>query len=130
MTSEESSRLAVLEAAVDDLRRALARAKPGQIRTMAHTHRCPACNGGVLLHFKRVGDVAHGKMIDLTLQKDFSAWWGVKMAAGALEAYACKNCRLVEWHAVSLDDVQPDGETVVELTAHDDPNANIEGPYR
>ena len=36
--------------------------------------------------------------------------------------------RLVEWHAITLDDIQPDGEDVIELTAP--PPDPPSGPYR
>lgn len=47
----------------------------------------------------------------------------------ALEAYACRNCRLVEWHASTLDDVVADGQEAIELVALDDAPV-ADAPYR
>jgi hypothetical protein len=95
---------------------------------MRDTHRCPTCGGTRVLHFRRIGEVAGDRMIDFALQKDYSAFWGMKLSAGVLEAFACRACRLVEWHAISLDDVVPDGEQVVELPA--EPPVPPASPYR
>jgi hypothetical protein len=53
----------------------------------------------------------------------------VRLNAGIVEAFACRDCRLVEWHAVSLDDVEPDGVTVVAIDEPDEPTVD-DGPYR
>jgi len=97
--------------------------------SMRATGRCPACNGRRLLHFKRIKDVAHNGTVDMSLQKDYSVWWGVKLSAGTLEAFACRACKLVEWHAVTLDDVVPDGADVVELEGAGD-DVPPSDPYR
>src|SRR5262249_52010297 len=79
-------RIAKLEAVVEELSVALERSSPQpKIHSMRHTHRCPSCNGGKLLHFRRVQDVAHNGMVDLALQKNYSMWWGLKLSAGVLE---------------------------------------------
>ena len=129
MDKAHREQIAALAAAVADLQAEVEHLRKGRIRAMRETHRCSACGGTRLLHFKRIKDVAEGRMVDLALQKEFSAWWGVKLSAAALEAFACRNCRLVEWHAISLDDVQPDGDEVVELegSAPEPPSAS---PYR
>jgi hypothetical protein len=127
--SKRDARLTALEAAVAELRAQLAHARRPQIRSMRVTHRCPACNGGRLLHFRTIKDVTHGAVMNLSLQKDYSAWWGVKLSAGTLEAYACCGCRLVEWSAVTLDDIKPDGTDVVEITAPAEREPDT-GPYR
>lgn len=127
--AERDTRIASLEAALTELRRELAQAQRPRIRSMRSTGRCPSCGGGRLLHFRAVKDVGHGHLHDLSLQKDYSKWLGLKDSNGPLEVFACRGCRLVEWSAATLDDVVPDGQTVVELVAAEDPDPN-EGPYR
>jgi hypothetical protein len=129
MTSDPASRIAALEAAVADLRDELKRVRNSRRRSMRDTHRCPMCGATRILHFRNVRDVAQNQMVSFALQKQYSAWWGLKDVAGALEAFACRGCRLVEWHAISLEGVEVDGEEVVELEppAEPDPGAS---PYR
>jgi hypothetical protein len=110
----DRARIAALEATVSDLRDELQRMRTPR-RSMRETYRCSACGGTKVLHFAHVKDLAHNGMIDLALQKEFSSFWGLKSSGGALEAFVCRNCRLVEWHAISLDDVRPDGTEVIEL---------------
>lgn len=114
--ADRDARIHALEARVAELDAQLRRPR---MTSMRATGRCPACSGQRVLHFRKIKDVAHGGVHDLSLQKDYSPWWGVKLVAGALEAYACRTCKLVEWHAVTLDDVKPDGEDVVELIIDD-----------
>ncbi len=86
------------------------------------------CGGRRILHFRKIQEMTHGGMVDLSLQKEYSTWWGMKHSAGALEAYACRNCRFIEWHAISLDDVTPDGKEVVEIESAERPMDPA--PYR
>ena len=65
--SDRDARLTALEAAVADLRKELAVARRPQMRSMRVTHRCPACNGGRLIHFRNIKDVAHGGTHSLSL---------------------------------------------------------------
>ena len=46
----------------------------------------------------------------------------------ALEAFACRNCRLVEWHASTLADVKPNGVDIIELDGSESPPPDA--PYR
>ncbi len=126
----DDARIAALETALIELREEVELLREGRTRLMRETHRCPACGGTKILHFTRIREIAHSGMVDLALQKFWSKWMGVKKTAAALEAFVCRNCRLVEWHAISLDDVQPDGSDVVELdgTAQDRPMDPT--PYR
>jgi hypothetical protein len=126
---ERDARIAALEARLADLASELERARKPRMVSMRATGRCPACDGRRLLHFRRIKDVTKGGTLDLSLQKDYSVWWGVRLTAGALEAYACRSCKLVEWHAVTLDDVKPDGADVVELVDADESVPPGE-PYR
>lgn len=122
------ARIAALEAAVTELRRELALAQRPRMSSMRATHSCPACGGRTLLRFTTIKDVGHGATHELSLQKDYSAWWGLKSSGGMLEAFACRTCKLVEWHAVSLDDVVPDGVEVIELSGSDESPPSE--PYR
>lgn len=125
----DDARIRALETAVTELRDEIDRLRKGRNHSMRATHSCPACGGTRILHFTRIKDLAHNQMVDLALQKQFSVWWGVKLSAGALEAYACRSCRLVEWHAISLDDVEPDGQEVIELDGSTGERP-VPGPYR
>lgn len=126
----DRARIAALEALVGELHAELARVRTMQRRSMRETYRCSSCGGTTILHFRHVQDMAHNGMVDLALQKEYSAWFGMKHSAGALEAFACRGCRLVEWHAISLDGVVADGRTVVELDGAQDARASDDVPYR
>ena len=126
----DRERITMLEAALADLRQELEQLRTTRSRSMRETLCCPVCGNTKILHFPRIKDVAHNSMVDLALQKEFSGFWGLTRSAGALETYACRNCRLVEWHVVSLDDVQVDGTTVIELDGAAEPGAQDAGPYR
>ena len=66
--------------------------------------------------------------VPMSLQKEWSMFRGLKNSIAKLEAFACPNCCLVEWYAPSVDEVKPDGDTIVELVA-DDPGPGTD-PYR
>ncbi|MBA3842546.1 MAG: hypothetical protein H0X39_07985, partial [Actinobacteria bacterium] len=99
-------------------------------RGMRETYRCSACGGTKILHFAHIKDMAHDGMVDLALQKEVSMWSGLKHSAGALEAYVCRSCRLVEWHAISLVGVTTDGTEVIELDGTPDDDVRDPVPYR
>ena len=126
----DRARIAALEATVGELRDELQRLRTTSRRAMRETYRCSSCGGTKVLHFAHVKDMAHNGMVDLALQKESSTWWGMKSSAGALEAFACRNCRLVEWHAISLDDVQVDGTDVIELDGSAGERSMDPTPYR
>lgn len=129
--ADHDARYAQLESAITELRAELARLQRPRIRTMRQTRRCPSCDGRRLMHFKRVKDNAgDGTLIDFSLQKHAPSFWTILgRDTGILEAFACVTCRLVEWSAVSLDDVKVDGEDVVEVEGADE-TATDGGPYR
>lgn len=128
--AERDARFATLEGALADVRAELARLQRPRIRSMRSTGRCPSCNGRHLLHFKRIKEVANKGTVELSLGKDDSSFWSIiGTSTGVLEAFACKGCRLVEWNAVSLDDVKADGETVVEVVGPEDVDPATT-PYR
>jgi hypothetical protein len=114
-----------LEAALAELRRELDELRHTRHRTMRDTHRCPACGATPVLRFERIKDVGRYELHDLSLQKVRTFWRMTEK--GQLEAYACRACRLVEWHASSLEDVVL-GEDVTELHAEAPPPKA--GPYR
>lgn len=126
----DRERISTLEAALADLRQELEQLRTTRARSMRETLCCPVCGNTKILHFPRIKDLAHDSLIDLALQREYSAFWGFKLSAGVLETYACRNCRLVEWHAISLDDVQVDGVSVIELDGATDPGVQDAGPYR
>lgn len=126
----DRARIAVLEATVGELRDELERLRTTPRRSMRQTYRCSACGGTKVLHFTHVKDVAHNSMVDLALQKQFSKFWGVKGSGAALEAFVCRHCRIVEWHAISVDDVLVDGMEVVELDGSTTEQPMDPTPYR
>jgi hypothetical protein len=113
--SELEARIAALEAAI------------ATRTSMRRSYRCPECGGTKLLHFQTVADQGRNQIHELSLQKKIGLWSG--MAAGHLEAFACRSCRLVEWYASDLDKVEVDGVTVVELDGTQPPRQPT-GPYR
>lgn len=122
------ARLAQLEATVEDLRRELERQRTQRRLPMRQTHRCPACGGGRVLQVTLVEDMTGGvASVPLSLVKEHPLF-GTKHL-GPLEAFVCRSCMLVEWHATSLGGVAPDGKIVIEHDAvvEADPDA---GPYR
>ncbi|MBL9019213.1 MAG: hypothetical protein JNL83_33800 [Myxococcales bacterium] len=128
--SRETARLAQLEATVDDLQRELERLRKERRLPMRQTHRCSACGGTRLFHIKTVSDMHHAATVPLSLQKEISAWWGLRKSLGVLEAFVCRFCMLVEWHASSLDGITADGSTVLEVEGTPDADTPESGPYR
>ncbi len=129
--AEHHARYATLESAIAGLRAELARLQRPRISSMRATGRCPSCQGRRLLHFKRIEDVSDTGTVQLSLQKHHASFWSIiGTDTGVLEAFACRACRLVEWNAISLDDVRVDGTEVVELDGPDDADDPVTGPYR
>lgn len=122
----DDERIAALEAAVAELRRQVDAMRTG--RTMRQTHRCPACGCGRVLHFPTVADENGPQPATLSLQK--VQHFFSRDRTGALEAFVCQRCLLVEWHAVTLEDVIVNGRDVVELVAEDGGETYPDGPYR
>jgi hypothetical protein len=133
MSDVSARRIEVLEAAVAELREQLhaLTQRDSRIRSMRQTHRCPACGGTKLLHFRSIKELGHMGLVDLVLQKEYSPWRGrLKTTAGAVEAFACRNCRLIEWGAISLDDIVLDDKEVVEIDGDAEQPPAEPGPYR
>ena len=128
---DKASRITELEKAVAELREELDRLRTGQRgSSMRQTWCCPACGGKQLFHFRHITELTRNGVVELTLQKEYSSWWGLQLSAAPLEAYVCRSCRLVEWDVISLDDVKPDGKEVVAVEAQAAPAAAAHGPYR
>ena len=124
------ARVAHLEATVDDLRRDLEHLRKQRRLPMRQTHRCSACGGARVLNITLIADMKGDVgSVPLSLAKDLSFWGTVKDHLGPLEAFVCRSCLLVEWHAGSLDGLEPDGKTVIELEAPADADPEA-GPYR
>ena len=123
MTAEQDAALQAridrLEATVAELRRLLALANPTGFRAMRDARRCPACDSGSLLHIRRLEEV---------MRLHHVVTWVGAASHAPLEVFVCRTCRLVEWHAIELVGLEPDGETIVEIEPEDDPPT--EGPYR
>lgn len=113
------ARIDRLEATVAELRRLLTLANPTGFRAMRDARRCPACDSGSLLHIRR---------LDPVMRLHYSLTWAGASSHGPLEVFVCRTCRLVEWHAIELVGIEPDGESIVEIEPEDDPPT--EGPYR
>jgi hypothetical protein len=123
------ARLEILELKVAELRAQLAMRDNGGSRAMRHTHVCPACGGRSLIHFKQCRESAGNSLIDLALDHDHSVFWGTTVR-GALEAYACRRCRLVEWYARDFEGVAADGERVVFIEPEPEGAPPRTGPFR
>ena len=123
MTAEQDAALQAridrLEATVAELRRLISLANPTGFRAMRDARRCPACDSGSLLHIRRLEEV---------MRLHHAVTWAGAASHAPLEVFVCRTCRLVEWHAIELVGIEPDGETIVEIEPEDDPPT--EGPYR
>ncbi|HEY5927122.1 MAG TPA: hypothetical protein VIV11_35785 [Kofleriaceae bacterium] len=128
------ARLAALDLAVEDLRAQLREAharldeERTRIRTMRLTHVCPSCGGKRVLQFRRVNEVGDSGVVPLSLNTKYRMWSGVH-EGDPLEAYVCRACGLVEWHAPAVDKLVPDGTTIIELT-DPEPAPPERDPYR
>ncbi|MEO6777042.1 MAG: hypothetical protein ABI467_29185 [Kofleriaceae bacterium] len=118
-------RLAALEDRVTELQGELDRRKS----SMAQTRRCPACGSGSLFHFTQVHEHQQGHTLpDLALHHKKRRF--VIDVIAPLEAFACRTCGLVEWHARALDKVVADGNEVISISTPDDMPPPASGPFR
>jgi hypothetical protein len=129
--AEPLERIAALERAVADLRAKLDGPAQPPLATMARTLRCPGCGGTRLLHFRRIADNAGSVgAVQMAVQQIVSKWTGTVAAShGIVEAFGCRGCRLIEWHAVTFDDVVVDNNMVVEIDGSQPPPPP-NGPFR
>jgi hypothetical protein len=113
-----AAEVASLRDAVEQLRAQLAEVKTHVAPTMKKQLRCPACNGTRIAHANYIPDqTAHGITV-LAL--------GPVKGVGALEAFACTTCGLVEFYAAVPGSLREIKNTIV---IHD-PGTPESGPYR
>jgi hypothetical protein len=128
------ARLTALEVAVSDLRALVAQlenrltAERTRIRTMRHTLQCPSCTGRRILHVRTIHEASDSGLAPLALNTQFDGWTGVK-PGDPLQAYVCRNCGLLEWHATGHRSLTADGTDIVELVGEDGAPPQGE-PYR
>lgn len=134
MTDALTRRLDALEAEnralaqqIVELREQLAGARPGGFASIRDSRRCPACGAGSLLHVRHVHETGPGTPVAAGLTHERSIWKGT-IAHGALEAFACRGCGLVEYHVVDFAGVVADGKDVVAIEP--EPQAPRGGPFR
>ncbi|HEY5952706.1 MAG TPA: hypothetical protein VIV40_44710 [Kofleriaceae bacterium] len=121
-------RVAALEVAITTLRVELETQRT-RIRTMRDTHQCASCGGKRILHFRRINESGgRAGLIALSLNTTYKRWLGTHQEGDPLEAYVCRACGLLEWHATGLDAVKPDGVNIVEIG--DEPTPSNTEPYR
>ena len=121
------ARIAVLETKLDELTRELAQLRADRRASMAQLQRCPAC-GGPLWHFPNIRERGHhGSLTPFTLHKK-ATFWSAKDRA-PVEAYACRTCGLVEWHAKELAEVEPAADALA-IDPPADPPPPSDGPFR
>ncbi|MGE0398118.1 MAG: hypothetical protein AB7T06_15560 [Kofleriaceae bacterium] len=133
MADDLTARLAVLEERQAELERTIADLRVeldnrhGGFRSMRDTRRCPACRGQALLHVREASSTYGGEIIGLALAYDVSMWRGSR-SRGPLEAFACRSCGLVEYHAVDVANVVADGAKIIAIEPEGE--APSEGPFR
>ena len=118
-------RVAALEATIADLQAELAAVSKRHTDTMARAFRCPACGCRRIVHFNRVTELG------ITGVQPFTLWHERfdKLAhADGVEAFVCRDCRLIEWHVLGFDGVEINGRDVIEIDSSD-PDASTT-PYR
>ena len=67
---------------------------------------------------------------DVDMRAAVMMLWAIELWLGVLEAFVCRFCMLVEWHASSLDGITADGSTVLEVEGTPDADTPESGPYR
>ena len=94
---------------------------------MRRTGRCPSCGGRRLLHIAKPTELAHAGVAPQAMHHTIG-FWGTRMY-GPIEHFVCRNCLLIESHALDLDGLEPDGKDVkaIEPEAEPEPPG---GPYR
>jgi hypothetical protein len=118
-----------LEAEITELRRELAALRAGgRAGTMRSEQRCPGCGGKKLLHVDKTKEWTHGGVVEMALLHE-KKWYGPKNV-GALEAWVCAGCGLVEWYAKGLDGVADGAPLHERVDVVEPPPGGGEGPYR
>lgn len=125
MADEELVReLAMLRAEVAELRAQLETARLHQAPTMRARLRCPACGSARLAHATHVLDRGDGDTRK-PMALNQPSWWSDRLV-GELEAFACRDCGLVEWYVKDPGGLR---EVKGQLQLLDGEAADV-GPYR
>lgn len=125
MADEELVReLATLRAEVAELRAQLETARLHQAPTMRARLRCPACGSARLAHATHVLDRGDGDTRK-PMALNQPSWWSDRLV-GELEAFACRDCGLVEWYVKDPGGLR---EVKGQLQLLDGEAADV-GPYR
>ncbi|MBA3460631.1 MAG: hypothetical protein H0T46_11750 [Deltaproteobacteria bacterium] len=126
--TRQEEKVKALEAALQQVRAELATAVLGVFKTMRAARRCPACGGGRLLHIPAAKELTKGRSTPLTVHH-VEGFWGAK-SYGPIEHFICRGCLLIESHAIDLDGVEPDGESVIAIEPEPEPEMPSGGPFR
>lgn len=125
MADEELVReLAMLRAEVAEFRAQLETARLHQAPTMRARLRCPACGSARLAHATHVLDRGDGDTRK-PMALNQPSWWSDRLV-GELEAFACRDCGLVEWYVKDPGGLR---EVKGQLQLLDGEAADV-GPYR
>jgi len=115
--TDTDERVRQLEAAIADLRAEVAALRARRSDTMARTFQCPACGCKRVVHVRQISDVQQG------VQMPFSLTHQVRMLSltpgDPVEAFICRECRLVEWHVLGFELTDIDGEQAIEIASSD-----------
>jgi hypothetical protein len=118
-------RIAALEATVADLRAQLE--GPRRRDSMRNTLTCPCCGGGRIIGVAEILESKQGGLVPLAIGNE-PGFWRAKRGV-PLQAYICRSCLYVEWHIASLEQLVPDGKTIIEMNRPDEQSPH-DTPYR
>ncbi len=121
------SRMAELEGKMRELQRELARSSAGGFRAMRESRRCPACGSGYLLHIPAATELGRRGPTPLSVHHE-AGFWGAT-SKGPIEHFICRGCKLIESHAIDLDGITADGETVIAIDPEPE-HPPSGGPFR
>ncbi len=102
--TELEQRVGELTAQVQSLRQEVAD-RPRLTSTMKNDVRCPACDGGQILHANEVLDRDRGQRFKLAVVQP-SVWRS--KTRGKFEVYICTNCGLCEWYVRQPGEIPTD----------------------
>ena len=94
--------------------------------SMRRTGRCPACDGGRIIHVAKPTELAHAGIAPQAVHHT-TGFWGTRFY-GPIEHFICRSCKLIESHAIDLEGLEPDGKQIFALELPDKPESD--GPYR
>ncbi len=120
--------VAALSQQLAEVTQQLATMRAGGFRSIRDSRRCPACGSGALLHVRRAKEVGLKGATDFSIAHHYSTFWGTTSPRGALEAFACRHCGIVEWHVIDLAEIPVDGTDIVSIDPEPEPPKS--GPFR